>query len=89
MEKIKKIFTYLIFLVAVIVICILAISFFYPSKEKFSSTLFLDNIYYKSSRSKCFDCERESKKLHPTSCYDCENQKPLTKNSKPGRVLIR
>lgn len=92
MEKIKKVFTFLAIFVCLIVISILAISFFNNfsnSKEKFSSTYFWDKIYYKSNRSKCFDCEKESKRSHPSSCYDCEKQNSLTRYNTPGRVLIR
>jgi len=28
-----------------------------------------------SQRSKCFSCEKESDKPHPSSCYACEDQK--------------
>ena len=30
---------------------------------------------YFSIRSKCFSCEKESKKKHPSSCYSCESGK--------------
>jgi len=92
MEKIKKIFTFLAIFVFLIIFSIIAISLFSNSsnsKEKFSSTYFLDKIFYKSNRSKCFDCEKESNKSHPSSCYDCENQNPLNRYNTPGRVLIR
>ena len=28
-----------------------------------------------SERSKCYSCEKESEKSHPSSCYSCENKK--------------
>lgn len=30
---------------------------------------------YFSNKTKCFSCEKESKKKHPTSCYSCESGK--------------
>ena len=42
---------------------------------------------YFSNKTKCFSCEKESKKKHPTRCYSCENKKDnVLLNVFPQRV---
>jgi|SaaInlV_165m_DNA_2_1040747.scaffolds.fasta_scaffold78585_1 hypothetical protein len=49
--------------------------------------------FYKSNRSRCFDCDKETLYNHPSKCIDCEKENigkvPITKNGVAGRFLQR
>ena len=48
---------------------------------------------YKSTRSKCFDCEKESTYSYPSKCFKCEKPLPklkkINKYSWVGKFLQR
>lgn len=46
---------------------------------------------YRSNRSRCFDCDKETLYNHPSQCIDCEKKPmpPIKKDNTVGRFLQR